>query len=128
MELAWPGVVERLRALLGAPPPEKLDFPLDAIFDAHDAVLTPVPPGPAPLGLHSTRSPIFCTIWTLCGVPAISLPLLRDAAGLPVGVQLVGRRHDDGRLLRTARWLVRREGAPAPGQAPGAGGGHRGIG
>jgi Asp-tRNA(Asn)/Glu-tRNA(Gln) amidotransferase A subunit family amidase len=106
----------------------RLNRALDAIFDAHDAVLTPATTGPAPLGLDSTGSPIFCTIWTLCGVPAISLPLLRDAAGLPVGVQLVGRRHDDGRLLRTARWLVRREGAPAPGQGPGAGGGHQGIG
>ncbi len=27
--------------------------------------------------------------------------------GLPVGVQLVGRRGDDARLLRTASWLVR---------------------
>ena len=25
--------------------------------------------------------------------------------GLPLGVQLVGRRNDDARLLRTARWM-----------------------
>jgi Asp-tRNA(Asn)/Glu-tRNA(Gln) amidotransferase A subunit family amidase len=44
-------------------------------------------------------------LWTYLGMPAVSLPLL-EAKGLPVGVQLVGLRHDDGRLLRTARWLA----------------------
>jgi Asp-tRNA(Asn)/Glu-tRNA(Gln) amidotransferase A subunit family amidase len=36
----------------------------------------------------------------------VSLPLLTGPLGLPVGVQLVGRRNDDGGLLRTARWLT----------------------
>jgi Asp-tRNA(Asn)/Glu-tRNA(Gln) amidotransferase A subunit family amidase len=44
-------------------------------------------------------------LWTFLGTPAISLPLL-EAEGLPLGVQLVGPRRDDARLLRTARWLV----------------------
>lgn len=44
-------------------------------------------------------------IWTFLGVPAISLPLM-EIDGLPIGVQLIGGRYDDGRLLRTARWLV----------------------
>jgi Asp-tRNA(Asn)/Glu-tRNA(Gln) amidotransferase A subunit family amidase len=39
-------------------------------------------------------------------LPAISLPLLSGADGLPIGVQLVGRFGDDARVLRTARWLV----------------------
>ena len=39
--------------------------------------------------------------------PAVTLPLLRTEAGLPLGVQLVGRRGNDARLLRTARWLVK---------------------
>jgi Asp-tRNA(Asn)/Glu-tRNA(Gln) amidotransferase A subunit family amidase len=70
-----------------------------------DAILTPAATGTAPHGLESTGSPVFCTPWTLCGMPAISLPLLRGENGLPLGVQLVGRRGDDARLLRTARWL-----------------------
>jgi Asp-tRNA(Asn)/Glu-tRNA(Gln) amidotransferase A subunit family amidase len=41
----------------------------------------------------------------LCGVPAVTLPLMTGPNGMPVGVQLVGRRGEDGKLLRTARWL-----------------------
>jgi Asp-tRNA(Asn)/Glu-tRNA(Gln) amidotransferase A subunit family amidase len=70
------------------------------------AILTPAAPGPAPKGLDSTGDPTFCTLWTLCGMPAISLPLLQSTTGLPIGVQLVGPRHGDARLLRTARWLA----------------------
>lgn len=76
------------------------------IFEWHDAIITPATIGEAPLGLESTGSPVFCTIWTLCGMPAITLPLLQGPQGMPLGVQLVGPRGDDARLLRTARWLV----------------------
>lgn len=79
---------------------------LDGIFEWHDAILTPATTGEAPLGLGSTGSPIFCTIWTLCGMPAVSVPLLQGAHGMPMGVQLVAARGDDARLLRTARWLA----------------------
>ena len=72
----------------------------------YDAILTPAAPGAAPKGLASTGDPSFCTLWTLCGMPAISLPLLQSTNGLPIGVQLVGPRHGDARLLRTARWLA----------------------
>jgi aspartyl-tRNA(Asn)/glutamyl-tRNA(Gln) amidotransferase subunit A len=41
-------------------------------------------------------------------MPALSLPLMRGANGLPMGVQLVGPRGSDARLLRTAEWLVSR--------------------
>jgi Asp-tRNA(Asn)/Glu-tRNA(Gln) amidotransferase A subunit family amidase len=78
----------------------------DKVFEWHDAIITPAAVGEAPAGLESTGSPMFCTIWTLCGMPAISLPLLQGENGLPLGVQLVGPRGDDARLLRTARWLV----------------------
>jgi Asp-tRNA(Asn)/Glu-tRNA(Gln) amidotransferase A subunit family amidase len=78
----------------------------DKIFEWHDAIITPATIGEAPMGLESTGSPTFCTIWTLCGMPAISLPLLQGENGMPLGVQLVGPRGDDARLLRTARWLM----------------------
>ena len=86
--------------------PEVLNSGLDEIFDRFDAIVTPAAPGAAPAGLDSTGSPAFNGLWTFCGTPAVTIPLLADANGLPMGVQLVGRRGDDARLLRTARWLV----------------------
>ncbi len=83
-----------------------LNRTLDKTFDWYDAILTPATTGEAPVGLESTGSPVFCTLWSLCGMPAITLPILQGAHGMPLGVQLVGPRGDDARLLRTARWLV----------------------
>lgn len=83
-----------------------LNGALSQLFDLrYEAILTPATAGTAPLGLASTGSPAFCTLWTLCGLPAITLPLMQGADGLPLGVQLVGPRGGDARLLRTARWL-----------------------
>src|SRR2546427_824225 len=59
----------------------------------YDAIVTPTAAGTAPEGLGSTGDPAFCTLWTLCGMPALSVPLMRGANGLPLGVQLVRRRH-----------------------------------
>ncbi len=89
---------------------------LDTLFDHYDALITPASLGTAPAGLDSTGDPVMCTLWTFLGMPALSLPLLHGQNGLPLGVQLVGRRGDDARLLRTARWLVQQvqdAGAPA---------------
>ena len=80
---------------------------LDEVFRDYDALLTPATTGEAPLGLESTGSPALCSIWTLCGVPTVTLPLLHGEHGMPIGVQLVGPRHDDARLLRSAHWLVK---------------------
>jgi Asp-tRNA(Asn)/Glu-tRNA(Gln) amidotransferase A subunit family amidase len=79
---------------------------LRGILDRFDAILTPATTGEAPVGLGSTGSPIFCTIWTFCGTPAVTLPLLRGGSGMPIGVQLVGARGDDARLLRCANWFA----------------------
>jgi Asp-tRNA(Asn)/Glu-tRNA(Gln) amidotransferase A subunit family amidase len=78
------------------------------LFERYDAIVTPATAGTAPKGLASTGDPAFCTLWTLCGMPALSLPLMKASNGLPLGVQLVGPRSDDARLLRTARWLAAR--------------------
>jgi len=91
-----------IRALARIP---LLNVSLDEIYKQYDAILTPAAPGEAPLGLESTGNPVFCTAWTLLGTPAITLPLLQGANGMPIGVQLVALRGNDGRLLRTARWL-----------------------
>lgn len=85
---------------------EVINATLEELFNRYDAIVTPAATGEAPVGLESTGSPVFSTIWTFCGVPAVTLPLLVGGNGMPIGVQLVGRRLYDGRLLRTARWLV----------------------
>ena len=96
------------------------------MFDEYDAILTPAAPGAAPRGLERPAIRYSARIWTYLGTPAVTLPLLQSEAGLPIGVQLVARRGNDARLLRTARWLVKTVGragrrtgrqAPAEGQA-----------
>lgn len=89
-----------------------LNAALDEIFERCDAILTPATPGPAPEGLSSTGSAVYNGIWTLCGTPAVTLPLFTASNGLPMGAQLIGRRGDDARLLRTARWLWQAVAAP----------------
>jgi Asp-tRNA(Asn)/Glu-tRNA(Gln) amidotransferase A subunit family amidase len=86
-----------------APTVESLD---ELFMERYDAILTPAALGTAPRGLASTGDPVFCTPWTLLGMPALSVPLMQGANRLPLGAQLVGRRGFDARLMRTARWLV----------------------
>ncbi|ADZ69028.1 amidase [Polymorphum gilvum] len=88
--LDWPGI---------------LNSALDEIFDRCDAIAMPSTPGAAPKGLASTGPSAFNGLWTLCGTPVVTLPLFAAPNGLPMGLQLIGRRGDDARLLRTARWL-----------------------
>jgi Asp-tRNA(Asn)/Glu-tRNA(Gln) amidotransferase A subunit family amidase len=81
----------------------------DEMFqERYDAILTPPALGTAPKGLGATGDPVFCVPWTLLGMPAVTLPLMQGANGLPLGVQLVGRKGYDARLLRTARWLEKK--------------------
>jgi Asp-tRNA(Asn)/Glu-tRNA(Gln) amidotransferase A subunit family amidase len=80
----------------------------ETYFEHYDAILTPAALGPAPLGLESTGDPIMQTVWSFGGLPSLSLPLLTLSGGLPLGIQAVGLPHQDGRLLRSCRWLVQR--------------------
>jgi Asp-tRNA(Asn)/Glu-tRNA(Gln) amidotransferase A subunit family amidase len=96
--VAYRQALARVPVLLGS---------FETVFEHFDAIVTPAALGEAPAGLDNTGDPLMCTLWTFLGLPSISLPLLHGDNGLPIGVQLVGRRGDDARLLRTARWLVR---------------------
>lgn len=79
----------------------------DALFgEGLDALLTPASPGEAPLGLHATGDSIFNGLWTLLHVPCIAIPAGRGPHDLPIGVQLVGPRFGDGRLLSMAQALA----------------------
>jgi Asp-tRNA(Asn)/Glu-tRNA(Gln) amidotransferase A subunit family amidase len=98
------GARDYLRALAGIGPLHE-GF-LELFEQRYDAILTLAAAGTAPRALASSPDLAFCTPWTLCGMPAISVPLMEGANGLPIGVQLVGPRHGDARLLRTARRLA----------------------
>jgi Asp-tRNA(Asn)/Glu-tRNA(Gln) amidotransferase A subunit family amidase len=73
-----------------------------------DAILTLPAPGQAPGGLASTGSAVFNALWTQLYMPCLTLPAGHGPDGLPVGVQLVGCRHDDTRLLEVGLWVERR--------------------
>ena len=73
-----------------------------------DAILTLPAAGQAPRGLADTGSAAFNALWTQLYMPCLTLPAGRGPDGLPVGVQLVARRHTDERLLAIALWVEQR--------------------
>jgi len=80
----------------------------EEFFMDFDAILAPSAAGVAPLRVEGhTGDPVFSTLWTLAGLPCLTLPLLTSSAGLPIGVQLIGGQEEDDRLLRTANWMLR---------------------
>jgi Asp-tRNA(Asn)/Glu-tRNA(Gln) amidotransferase A subunit family amidase len=99
---AW-GLGCRLSGRAG--PPRRVRGRPRVLLEEYDAIVTPAAPGEAPLGLEATGSPAFCSLWTLAGLPALSLPILQGPAGLPLGCQLVAGWGDDARLFRLGRWL-----------------------
>jgi Asp-tRNA(Asn)/Glu-tRNA(Gln) amidotransferase A subunit family amidase len=76
-----------------------------------DAILTLPAPGEAPHGLRHTGSAIFNGLWTVLYMPCLTLPAGQGPNGLPVGIQLVARRHGDARLLDVGLWVESKLGA-----------------
>lgn len=72
---------------------------------AIDAWICPSALGPAPQGLESTGDPVMNLPWTQAGLPAVGLPAGNHPAGLPMGLQIVGRWHADETLLAHAAAL-----------------------
>ncbi len=86
---------------------DRLKSEYDSIAARYQAIVTLPAVGVAPPFADGTGNPIFATIWTLMGAPAITLPLLKGAGGMPIGVQLVGRMRDDFSLVSAAGWVER---------------------
>lgn len=78
---------------------------IEMMFADCDVLLTPSAPGEAPEGLDSTGDPLFSRMWNLLQLPSVALPLGTGPRGLPLGVQLIGRRNDDSHLLAVAQWV-----------------------
>ncbi len=78
---------------------------VDALFDDIDVILTAPAKGEAPLGLERTGDATFNLLWTYLWMPCVTLPFAKGPTGLPVGIQLVGRQHEDARLLDIAAWV-----------------------
>jgi amidase len=74
------------------------------VFERFDAILTLAAAGEAPEGLNAPSDLLFQRLWTLLHLPAITLPGLTGARGLPIGIQLVGAHSADERLLAVAAW------------------------
>ena len=74
----------------------------------YDFLLTPSAPGEAPDNLVTTGSSVFNRVWTLFGVPCVTLPCGVGPRGLPLGVQLAGRFDGDVELLAWAHWAEQR--------------------
>jgi Asp-tRNA(Asn)/Glu-tRNA(Gln) amidotransferase A subunit family amidase len=72
----------------------------------YDICVSLAAPSAAPLGIESTGDPIFVVPSSLLGVPALSLPLFREA-GLPLGLQLLGFYSADAELFAAARFIDR---------------------
>ena len=77
---------------------------LDMLMTKVDLLMTPATPAPAPRDLTTTGDASFQRAWTSAGLPSISLPSGLSESGLPLGVQLIGSRFGEARLLADARW------------------------
>ncbi|WP_310621368.1 amidase [Flexibacterium corallicola] len=81
------------------------DAYFSTFFESFDAVLTPSSTGIAPKFEEGIGNPVFCSLWTFAGLPALNLPIFISENGMPVGLQMIGARERDSELLASAAWL-----------------------
>ena len=106
MRAGWAIPRERYEAALRQAESGRQDFA--AVWGELDVMITPSAIDEAPPGLENTGDAVFNRIWTLLGVPCVHLPFGTGASGLPLGLQMVGRREDDVATLTCARWVESR--------------------
>ncbi|WP_327659788.1 MULTISPECIES: amidase [unclassified Streptomyces] len=78
---------------------------LGALLTQYDAVLGPAAPGAAPQGLDATGDPVLSRPWQALGLPTVAVPGLRNAKGLPLGLQVIAG--SEAAALRAAVWVER---------------------
>jgi Asp-tRNA(Asn)/Glu-tRNA(Gln) amidotransferase A subunit family amidase len=79
---------------------------IDELFADADVLVTPAVTGEAPEGLGYTGDPRFCRLWTLLGLPALTVPGSVGASGMPIGVQLIARPRAEDVLIHAGRELA----------------------
>ena len=77
------------------------------LFSKYDAIITPAAPGQAPRDLTTTGNAVFNGYWTMLGVPAISLPMLKGKDNLPIGIQVIAPWQEDSKLLSLSKSLLK---------------------
>jgi len=80
---------------------------IEVLFADADVLITPAAPGAAPSDLSTTGDPVFNRPWQLLDCPCVSVPGGVDDAGLPLGLQVVARPHDDDKVFAAAAWISR---------------------
>jgi Asp-tRNA(Asn)/Glu-tRNA(Gln) amidotransferase A subunit family amidase len=77
---------------------------LDALLGDIDVLLTPAAFGEAPIGMAGFAGVPLFQLWSTLHVPALCIPVFTGPAGLPIGAQLIAKRHDDRKLFACAEW------------------------
>jgi Asp-tRNA(Asn)/Glu-tRNA(Gln) amidotransferase A subunit family amidase len=105
--IAAGGKVTRTQYEAGTARTERCRRRIADVFRDFDVLLAPSAPGEAPKGLERTGEPVFGLMWTLLGLPCMTIPCGNGPQGMPLGVQFVGRHGGDSALFRAAEWSRR---------------------
>jgi amidase len=81
---------------------------MDAIWEDVDVLLTPSATAEAPVGWDALAGANLYKMWTVLHVPTLSLPVFTGPSGMPIGLQVVSKRHQDRKLFASAAWIHKR--------------------
>ncbi len=88
---------------------EEIIQEFDDIFTKCDALIAPTAPNTASALNHKGASSVemylsdICTVpINIAGIPSISVPCGKDALGLPIGMQIIGKKFDEATILKLA--------------------------
>ena len=81
---------------------------LDDLWGDIDVLLTPARSAKRRWAFPAFEGVPMFQLWTILHVPAMTLPVFKGPTGLPIGAQLLARRHDDRKLFACAQWVYRK--------------------